>query len=153
MVRLSRWWLKQTKTRSLKVMSVYSVNWYFFWKYWSNQQNIIKFVIYESKLVEIDTLLVQNKNKQDRSRRCQNIQSNGKYLSHRQNIVRFVIYGSELMEIDTLLAKFTRNSKICFFGGHFVFFLKTRLAITSKVISRFCLFSLANTRPSFTFMA
>ena len=45
---------------------------------------------------------------------------NGKYLSDRQNIVEFVIYGSELVEIDTLLAKFARNSKICFFGGHFV---------------------------------
>ena len=45
---------------------------------------------------------------------------NGKYLSYRQNIVRFVIYGSELVEIDTLLAQFKRNSKFCFFGGHFV---------------------------------
>ena len=55
----------------------------------------------------------------------QNIQSidffsHGKYLSYRQNIVRFVIYGSELVEIDTLLAQFKRNSKFCFFGGHFV---------------------------------
>ena len=74
--------------------------------------------------------------KQDRSRRCQYIQSIDtflkksfyfilffflrKKLSNRQNIIKFVIYGSELVEIDTLLAKFTRNSKICFFGGHFV---------------------------------
>merc|ERR1712105_261745 len=36
-------------------MSVYSNR-----KCWSNRQNIIKFVIYGSELVEIDTLLVQN---------------------------------------------------------------------------------------------
>merc|ERR1712105_583866 len=58
---------------------------------------------------------------------------NGKCLFYQQNIVIFVIYGSELVVIDTLLAKFTRNSKICFFGGPFVLSSSTRLAITSKV--------------------
>ena len=45
-------------------VSIYLVNWQFFFfyrKYLFDRQNIVKFVIYGSKLVEIDTLLVQFK--------------------------------------------------------------------------------------------
>ena len=61
--------------------------------------------------------LQRQKWQQDRSRRCQYIQSidtlfkESTYLLL-QNIVKFVMYGSELVEIDTLLAQFERNSNI-----------------------------------------
>ena len=48
---------------------------------------------------------------------------------------------------------FQNKFKNVLFGGHFVSFSKTRLAITSKVINRFCLFSKANTGRSFTNMS
>ena len=45
--------------RSRRCQYIQSIDNFFNGKYWSNRQNIIKFVIYGSELVEIDTLLVQ----------------------------------------------------------------------------------------------
>ena len=65
--------------------------------------------------------------KQDRSRRCQNIQSidtffYGKYRSNRQNIIKCVIYGSDLVETDTILLQLTSN--ILFLAAILSFFRK-----------------------------
>ena len=86
---------------------------------------------------------------QDRSRRCQYIQSIAnfflrKYLSNQQNSVKCVIYGSKLVEIDTLLTHFQRNSKICVLVAILSLFSKTRLGREKK-----CLFTV--TRPYLDF--
>ena len=90
--------------------------------------------------------------KQDRSRRCQNIQSIDTFLRKIQ------IESTKYYQMRYLRLRFSGNIhhtsptevKHFVFGGHFVIFSKTRLAITSKVINRFCLFLIATTGPSFT---
>ena len=65
--------------------------------------------------------------KQDRSRRCQYIQSidtffYGKYRSNRHNITKCVIYGSDLVETDTILLQLKSN--ILFLAAILSFFRK-----------------------------